>query len=343
MSLFDPGGAPFRGVYLRDRTLEAMNQTAFASWVLRAVECGVTTLVAKAGKISSSMISASRAAGLRVIGSMPCYVDRAGYTRKSARLRPVGADGRQFEQMEWYAGLIPTEAEFNDTLVARSAHLAADRDLDGLILDFIRWPLHWELELRPGATPRLGSFDPVTLEDFQRWSEKMLPEGAVAAARCIEQHLQQEWWDYRCSVISDVVRRISRVIRRERPDMWLAAFLVPAEEVKRRRLVGQSVADLSTLVDAFIPMTYHAILHRPYAWITSITGDVAAHTDRPVITMIQATSDAGDPSIDWGPPITARAFAEAFALAGHQWCVWPGDALDMAKWSILKNSTRLQR
>ena len=36
--------------------------------------------------------------------------------------------------------------------------------IDGLFLDFVRWPLHWEIELRPGRTaPPDSSFDPVTL------------------------------------------------------------------------------------------------------------------------------------------------------------------------------------
>ncbi|MFC8450850.1 hypothetical protein [Kitasatospora sp. NPDC057223] len=305
-------------------------------WLGALADAGLDTVVTKAAAVTPGFAAAARAAGLRVVGSVPCF--RAGdgpSARYADELRPVDDEGRTWRRMEWYDGLIPTHHAHNRALVRHCAELAASPDLDGLALDFLRWPLHWELELRPGALPRAGSYDPLTLAGFEQHTGLRLPDrgDAPAAARWIDDHHRPEWHDYRAAVITGAAAAVTAAVRAVRPGLWLGAFLVPAPEEQRRALLGQDTAALGRLFDALLVMSYHAILHRPPGFPAEAAAEAREHTGRPVVPMVQVTSDPVHArGADWGPPVGAAQYAAALRgslRAGRgECCLFPGEGLD---------------
>jgi hypothetical protein len=326
--------AGMRAAYLFDRTLADPERVQ--EIITAAERAGLTALITKAAAVTPRLRDACHAAGLAVVGSLACYSDHAEpAAQRRPELRPVGADGT-WSTMEWYTGVIPTDPGYNVRLLECAAELAARGLLDAMVLDFLRWPLHWEWELRAGARPRAASFDPITLAAFRdRTGHQYLPDDPRAAAAMLLGDLAADWHAFRCGVIGEVAAGLRAAIR-SGGDLPVGMFVVPAPDGERRTLVGQDVAALEPHVDAFLAMTYHRIVGRNPGWVHDIVADLRAHTRRPVLTMLQTTCDpALSRGADWGIGLTDAEFAALARAAGTPLCLFPAEGMDAARWRLL--------
>ncbi|MFB7513501.1 hypothetical protein [Streptomyces sp. NPDC056144] len=302
-----------------------------------ASAAGLDTLVTKSEAITSALAETVRSFGLRLLGSVACFRGPEGP-------RTIGDDGHDWQPMEWYAGVRPNDPCWNDQLVQGVGRAAAGTKADGLVLDFLRWPLHWELELRPGARPRSSSYDADTLARFTAHSGVELHgrTGADAARRIARDHADA-WTRYRTDAVTGVARQLRDAVREARPGLWLGAFLVPADDDARRRLVGQDATALGELFDGLLPMTYHAIVHREPEWVGAVTRSLPRAT--PVIPMVQTTADARSvtgTAADWGTEVPLAAFTEALghALASGdgRYCLFPAEGLTPAHFAAIRTA-----
>lgn len=327
--------ARMRAMYAFDRSLTDPDATA--RLLDRAAAAGITTLITKATAVTPMLADACHRAGLDVHGSIACFSDHADPQQRDD-LRPVDEHGN-WTAMEWYTGLIPTDADHVRALVDRCVGLATGR-ADGLVLDFLRWPMHWELELRPGARARHTSFDPLTLAAFTRDTGHDVPARPREAAALLLGPLHGPWHTWREQVVTDVAARITDAVRAARPGHPLAMFVVPGDS-HQRRLVGQDVTALGRHVDMFLAMTYHGIVRQPPSWIGGITAGIAARTTRPVVPMVQTTADpALARGADWGERLDAEAFAQALAQVDGPLCVFPAEGMDDPRWRALAATDR---
>ncbi|MFD7262359.1 N-acetylmuramic acid 6-phosphate etherase [Streptomyces sp. NPDC059874] len=343
-------GRPLRAAYVFDRTLVALTESERDRMLTEYAASGLNALITKADSITPELARACRAAGLSLLGSVACFSDHARpAAERRPDLYPVSGDGRPWQRMEWYTGLVPTDDAYVTRLIDRFARLAVSPLLDGLVLDFLRWPLHWELELRPGVVPRSSSYDPHTLDDFTRRTGTALPPGSPSAvAAYLHAHHEEAWHGYRCEVITDVTRRLTDAIRAARPGLWTGLFLVPAEDAgQRRRLVGQCVTELAPMVDAVLPMSYHAILHREPGFVGLVARSVRAESGpTTVVPMVQTTnSPVLARGADWGPEVTGTDLAGALRSALEAsddggLCLFPGEGLDDAGLRLLARHLR---
>ncbi|WP_282204289.1 glycoside hydrolase family 10 protein [Kitasatospora fiedleri] len=213
--------------------------------------------------------------------------------------------------------------------------------VDGLLLDFLRWPLHWELELRPGARPRSASYDPDTLRQFTARTGLRPPGPGAAAARWIAAHHADAWTEFRTAAVTGAARLLAAAARTTRPGLPVGAFLVPAaDETERRALVGQDARELARVLDLLLPMAYHAILHRDPRWPARLLRGRALPV--PLVPVVQTTADAaavlGRPA-DWGPPIDTADFTalldHTLAAGSGSICLFPGEGLGPDRWNVL--------
>jgi hypothetical protein len=85
--------------------------------------------------------------------------------------------------MEWYVGMSPTDRTRQEEALAEIKSIALNYPVDGVFLDFARWPLHWEIELRPGrGRPLDSTFDPATLAKFEEATGRF-PEVSIRHQR----------------------------------------------------------------------------------------------------------------------------------------------------------------
>lgn len=318
---------PIIGAFIFWRVLTgwSMDEAARRLAALRAF--GVNTLFTEAEAYRDDLIALAHRLDLRFVGGLACFLDLSGDARileRRPELWPVLETGERRPKMAWYTGLTPTFEDYQQQRLTLMAQALDRHDLDGYLLDFVRWPLHWEAETRPGAPrPPDSSFDPHTVRRFLAESGLAMPAGlqaAAAQARWILDEHRAAWIDFKCQVIADFVAQAAALTAHHRA--WLGAYLVPVDEDRRAALVGQRARDLAPLVDLLLPMTYHSIVHQPPEWVTAVAADVAAHAPGRVLPVVQVAVEPDPDTDDYAPPRPlpveewAQVAAAAYRLPG---------------------------
>jgi uncharacterized lipoprotein YddW (UPF0748 family) len=255
--------------------------------------------------LSAPWVEGLHEAELQVYASQAVFVDQAELWQRLPDCRPVTATGEAAPQQEWYRPIRPTSPEVQRLRLKEIERLLTSLPLDGIWLDFIRWPARWE-----GASPELydSSFDRFTIVDFREDTglDAALdaPEDDPAeAARVLLNGLREEWFDWRCTQITRFAREAAERIRSLRPGCRVGIFSVPwtgdptVDELTLdgsplddapRRIVGQDVDALGKIVDVISPMVYHRLCGRPISWIEDVVTRVSAKTDAQVWPVIEA-------------------------------------------------------
>ena len=284
---------------------------------------GVNAIFTESETYRDDLIELAHEQGFRWFGAIACFSDHAHdhqLLRQRPELWPVEESGRPRPQMEWYIGVTPTFHDYNQSILEMAQRLARDHPLDGLFLDFIRWPIHWELEARAGAAPPTqSSFDPHTLKRFQEETGIALPGNLTDVAdraRWILTYHGGEWREFKCSVITDFVAQAVVGIRAVRgDDLMVGLYAPPLPLDGLESWAGQRLSQLAALVDVISPMAYHAILHRSPQWVGEVIADLSAQVPHPLLPVVQVDSEEGKESgADWGPPIPLEEWERVVRL-----------------------------
>jgi hypothetical protein len=292
------------GIRLDTLGLPAGKLEAIASWGFSAVF---------ARDPEAALIEAAHEAGLRVYCEFACFVGEQLW-REFPESRPISKHGAPIDVVDWYAGVNPACEAVRERQLRALEHLVGERRIDGVWLDFIRWPGRWE---NPDPTPPETSFDAPTLDSFSRSTGIDLPrESPVEAAELILRDHEDEWRSWRAGVVVDWVERAAEVLKSRLPDVILGLFLVPwinsGPESAISKIFGQDILALSRTVDVFSPMVYHAMCGRPVDWIAQVTRRVAEQTRKAVWPIIQAVDKpASLPAAEYRRAVEAVAADEA--------------------------------
>ncbi|HEU4797633.1 MAG TPA: putative glycoside hydrolase, partial [bacterium] len=286
-----------------------------AIWLERIAGYGVNAIFTEAETYDDAWIELAHSFGLRWFAGVACFSDHANQNRavrERPELWPVTETGRRRRPMEWYVGITPTYEDYAEARLDLIARLAAQHAFDGFMLDFVRWPLHWELECRPGAQPQQASFDPHTLQRFQEFAGRAISgrTAALKAARILAE-MRDRWIDFKCHVINAFVAEAVARLKAARHSLMTGLYVLPLDSAAQEALAGQRVADLAALVDYIAPMAYHAILHQPPEWAERIARQAAGVAPRRTLPVLQVDSREGPPvGADWGPPIRPAEWEE---------------------------------
>jgi len=330
---------PQNTLVLTAAELETVSLTALGQLLNRAAASGIGDVIIEIDEMPTAIIAAVLERGLRLFAGVTCFHEHGTITLENPSVtRPIDADGSPRERLEWYTGLIPTDPYVVDELIQRCARLARTPGVSGLVLDFIRWPLHWELEAREtGPSLPAASFDPQTLTAFARWADGSGDEAApLPSSRQLLGNLLPQWTEFRCQVVTDIVERISRAIARTGAS--LGAFVVPIPSARRKASTGQDVAAWEPFIDALYPMTYHAIMQRSPEWIGTIVDELRTESGHPVVPVVQLTADKefADPW-DWGEQFGLNELSRVLqrAAEGGPVAAFPGTALRAPQATLL--------
>jgi hypothetical protein len=300
------------GAFIFPAVLESWKGVEAEKKLKSLIDFGVNTIVTESETYDDNLIDLAHRLGMRFVGGISCFSAHANnhqLLHQRPELWPVLENGERRPPMEWYIGVTPTFADYNQSRLDEIENVVANHNLDGFCLDFIRWPLHWELELRPAAPAALqSSFDAHTISRFLEFANLELPDNRktiAAQAAWILGHYREIWTNFKCQVITDFVAATRDRIRVHRDSSFdLGIYLVPAPDEQRAELVGQRIADLSPLVDFFAPMVYHAIVHQNLAWAEETVAEVIRFAPDKVLPVLQVDSAEGaEVDADWGPPL----------------------------------------
>jgi hypothetical protein len=262
------------------------------------------------GHENPAFVAAAHAAGMSIYAEFGCFVGPQWWEQMSES-RPITADGTALEPEGWYCGVNPAIPGVRQERLAALESLLVQHELDGVWLDFIRWPCHWEV-LEP-TLPRT-SFDLFTLSAFCRDTGINIPVvDPAAAARILLGVHETDWAAWRCAQITSWVADAWAVVRRVRPQALLGLFGVPWRLADRSgailSIIGQDYRALSERVDVFSPMVYHRMCGCPVAWIGDVTAELRALSGKPVWPIIQSVDE---PSI-----LSAAEYGQALDVVLH--------------------------
>lgn len=244
--------------------------------------------------------------GLKVYASHGVFVDNSNLWTEIAGSRPIDASGEPVPAQDWYRPLLPTSQAVRELRLNQLDELAASMPLDGLWLDFIRWPARWE-----SGEPKLyqSSFDPKTLAQFQTDTGIALPshvgyaagdDDAAKAAEWILADAADAWMAWRCEQIASFVDEARSVLKHRRPDALLGLFTVPwignpldnlPVEQAHIRIVGQDPALLGPRVDVLSPMVYHRLCGRDVDWPGQVTSALRDQVECDVWPVVETLAE----------------------------------------------------
>jgi hypothetical protein len=197
---------------------------------------------------------------------------------------------------DWVEFVCPTRRDYLERRITEIKSLIRDLDPEGISLDFIRYFVFWEM-VYPGRT--LDSiadscFDRSCLDRFMQETGIKLPENlsrvADRAHWILSEH-RREWTDWKCGVISGVVRSIAETARAAKPDILINIHTVPWRQTDfggaLRTIAGQDLTALAALTDMISPMCYWHMLKREPGWIHDVVEDVHSQSRGRVIPSIQ--------------------------------------------------------
>jgi hypothetical protein len=241
------------------------------------------------GYPSLAFLEAAHEAGLPVYAEFGCFVGERWWKQVPSS-RPITEDGRSLANEGGYYGVNPSVPEVRQAQLRALETLLTDYSLDGVWLDFIRWPCHWEVH-----DPYLPhtSYDPGTLSRFHRDTGIDIPvDDPSDAAEALLGRYKHEWMDWRCQQITGWVAQARVVIDRLRPSALLGLFGVPWRLADHGgailKVIGQDYRALGQYVDVFSPMVYHKMCGHEPSWISEVTEEVHELSGRPVWPIIQS-------------------------------------------------------
>lgn len=207
---------------------------------------------------------------------------------------PVRASGERLSGK--YGGVCPTHGGWRNSRLELLERWLVDFSgpdgIDGVWLDFIRYPGRWE-----DTQPYLADtcYCPRCLTLFQAEKGVQLPGGLSTAesAAWIRSSARAEWLAWKTEQVVSFVRDARSLVdlySTER-QLLLGAFLVPWKKSEHKGAVSFGVAQdgwrLAPYLDVLSPMVYHKMVGKPVSWIGEMT-DYFADTGVPVWPIIQA-------------------------------------------------------
>ncbi len=241
------------------------------------------------------IIAAQRAAGRRVFLTLDVFGGSGGW-QTYPDARPVKADGELLEPA--LGAICPTHVGWRrnrlETLASWLERFHGASGIDGVWLDFIRYPGRWE-EARPELPDTC--YCPRCLDKFQ--ADAGIRIGAAAAtvaekAGWIRENARLAWTAWKKEQIVSFAREAKELLGQAAADrrMVLGAFLVPWRKSDFDGALSFHLAQdaklLAPFVDVFSPMVYHKMVGRPAPWVGEITDYYAEMTGRTLWPIIQA-------------------------------------------------------
>jgi hypothetical protein len=261
-------------------------------------------------------VDAVHRAGMRVYAEYGCFVGERWW-KDVPESRPVTDEGKPLEADGWYYGVNPSVPRVRQE---RLEGLLTSYDIDGVWLDFIRWPCHWEV---PQPYLPRTSFDAGTVGRFARDTGidvagdvdariDLSGDDPVHAASTVSGQHADAWADWRCEQITSWVAAAKALIRRVRPGVILGLFGVPWRTSDHggaiRTIIGQDYRALGARgVDVFSPMVYHRMCGHAPDWIGEVVQEIRDTSGKPVWPIIQSVDEPG--------PLPADEYARALEIA----------------------------
>lgn len=210
---------------------------------------------------------------------------------------PVDEYGSAMGSDEWYVPLCPNNARVRAHRFAdlRSMLERYEDAVHGIWLDFVRYPLRWEVP-QPNLVQTCFCDQCLALFFAHPLREYVVDERTTVIRSILYEHLDA-WIEWKCQRIAGFVQDIRDFLRTQRPDLRLGLFALPwrlsDHNAAIRAIVGQDVALLGGRVDVISPMVYHRLCGQSPTWIADVVEEIRTRSCADILPIIQTIDAPG--------------------------------------------------
>lgn len=241
----------------------------------KIVKSGVNEVSIKWEHWDQALIDLLRSNKIKIYAEVSLFVHEEMW-QKYPDSRPIDRDGTPMEPINWYYGVCPNHSKVQEEKLSIIDQVIDSIGIDGIWLDFIRYPCHWEEVRNSNITEYC--FCARCLEKFDK-DVGGTPEG-------------EDWIRWKCHQITDFVQEVRNRIKVSNKNIQLGIFAVPWAEYSYgnaiHKIVCQDFRELAKYIDLFGVMTYHRLTEQSISWIGEVVEHVAQVTQKSVIPLIQS-------------------------------------------------------
>ena len=247
---------------------------------------------------------------------------------------------------DWVEFVCPSRRAFRTLKIDEVAGVVKKLEPDGLSIDFIRQFVFWEMVYpdRSAESIDMACFCDSCVGGFCRQKSINLPDTCVRAAQkadFILNFYSDDWNDYRCDLISSMVKVLAEKARSIKPGIKINVHAVPWREEDfggaNIRVASQDLQKITPYVDYISPMCYSQMLKRDADWIASVIAEMDKKSPGRILPSIQVYPYYID------DPFTVEDFRECADKAleepsrGVVFFSWPLFGKDTARMEIIRN------
>ena len=202
--------------------------------------------------------------------------------RERPDLIPVDQFGNNHYD-NWQTMVCPSNQQYRSERLALIREVLERLEPDIISLDFIRYPVTWEII--PFSTPadsiRQFCFCERCLQQFFTAHALKPPaelQGPEEVAPWILREQAPIWDQWRIRLISSFIQSCRDLIDETHPQTQLAVHVVPWSvsdfNGRAASITGQDVRDIAKSADILTPMTYHKRIGKPVTFIHDLTTEI---------------------------------------------------------------------
>lgn len=266
--------------------LEKLNQVK----IDQALELGIDAIFVGHKNLTKDLIKKARSRGIKFYVEIGIFVGNEWW-KKYPNSQPVDQDGEPMEKIHWYAGVCPNHSGVKKEKLGEIKELIKEYEIDGIWLDFTRYPCHWEKVRSDKITEYcfcqncLEKYKKDVIAHFSaRWKKR-------------ESKFAKTWMSWKCDQITNFVAEVRTLIDQSGKNIKLGMFSVPwrGEDFDGaiKKVIGQDFKSLAKYIDVFSPMTYQKFCDRNVKWIGRMVKYMAKTTGKPILPIVQTENRAG--------------------------------------------------
>lgn len=231
---------------------------------------------------------------IRVFVIFPVFQDPAALKLDSS-LYAITDKGR-IAKDNWVEFACPSRSDFRANKIREAAELARNLHPDGMSIDFIRHFVFWEM-IYPERTPEsidMSCFCDSCINDFCRKKGINIPDTCTLTTQKSAYILNfhpKKWNDYRCELITSMVKDLADELRGINPDLKIIVHAVPWRDSDfggaNLKVAGQDLKKITPFADYISPMCYSQMLRRDDAWIESVVHEADGKAPGRILPSIQ--------------------------------------------------------
>ncbi len=274
------------------------------------VQSGANSVVIQTHALTDALLDRLQRQGTMVYVDLPLFAG-ADLRVSFPDSAPIDAYGSAMGTDEWYVPLCPNNVHVRAHRLAslRSVLEQHGDALHGVWLDFVRYPLRWEVP-QPNLVQTCFCDQCLALFFAHPPREYTIDERVAAIHAILTEHLAA-WVEWKCQRIAGFVQDIRNFLRAQRPDLRLGLFALPwrltDHNAAVRTIVGQDVALLGRRVDVISPMVYHRLCGQSPEWIADVVEEIRMRSCTDILPVIQ--------TIDAPGPLPTEEFRRALEIA----------------------------